>query len=46
MERRLRNSVLEMAASREFRYTLLNDDLESAYARLKEMVYEEAGRSV
>lgn len=41
---RLKNAAGEMACADEFRYQLVNDDLEAAFARLKEIIESEEGK--
>jgi guanylate kinase len=46
VQRRLKNAEDEMARRGEYRYRILNDDLETAFARLKEIIEaEESPRS-
>lgn len=40
---RLRNADAEMARAGEYRYTVINDDLDEAYMRLRDIVVREAG---
>jgi len=43
IEERLKNADAEMARSGEFRYMVINDDLDKAFLRLRDIVLSEAG---
>jgi guanylate kinase len=43
IEGRLRNADAEMARADEYRHVVINDDLDEAYRRLREIVVREAG---
>ncbi|MDP6490531.1 MAG: guanylate kinase [Kiritimatiellia bacterium] len=43
IEERLKNADAEMACADAYRYTVINDDLNEAYKRLREIVMREAG---
>ena len=42
VERRLRNAEIEMAGAREFRYVIVNDVLERAYAEMTGIIDRES----
>ncbi len=44
IELRLRNAAVEMAQSARFRHTVVNDDLERAYAELRRIILESHAR--
>ncbi len=43
IEARLKNADAEMSRAGEYRYTVINDDLDEAYAQLRDIVVREAG---
>ncbi len=43
IEERLKNADVEMARADEYRYSVVNDDLNAAFERLREIVMREAG---
>jgi guanylate kinase len=44
IERRIRNAASEMARQNEYRYWVVNDDLETAYREFKAIIDAERGR--
>lgn len=43
IKRRLKNAEREMKSAEEFRHVIVNDDLDKAYRRLKDILEKEAG---